>query len=124
MQTAAFRLDSVSHPLKIWVKFVVDVSMAKHQEDRTTLDLFAEEKRPGRPKTNPLPRALQLKVNKRNQLKRDKANGLRRVELKVEAELLDRLNELAKQQNMSRADLIQWLLKQHIETVAGHQLQD
>jgi metal-responsive CopG/Arc/MetJ family transcriptional regulator len=46
------------------------------------------------------------------------------VELKVEAELLERLNELAKQQNMSRADLIQWLLKQHIETVAGHQLQD
>ena len=95
--------------------------MAKHQEDRTTLDLFAEEIRPGRPKTNPLPRALQLKVNKRNQLKRDKANGLRRVELKVEAELLEQLNELAKRQNLSRADLIQLVLKQHIETETVHQ---
>ena len=95
--------------------------MAKHQEDRTTLDLFAEEKRPGRPKTNPLPPALQLKVNKRNQLKRDKANGLRRVELKVEAELLEQLNELARRQNLSRADLIQLVLKQHIETETVHQ---
>ncbi len=97
--------------------------MAKHQEDRTTLDLFAEEKRPGRPKTNPLPRTLQLKVNKRNQLKRDKAKGLRRVELKVEVELLEQLNLLAEQHNMSRAEMIQMLIKQHIaqESVLGSQ---
>lgn len=97
--------------------------MAKHQEDRTTLDLFAEEKRPGRPKTNPLPRTLQLKVNKRNQLKRDKAKGLRRVELKVEVELLEQLNLLAEQHNMSRAEMIQMLIKQHIaqEAVLGSQ---
>ncbi len=97
--------------------------MAKHQEDRTTLDLFAEEKRPGRPKTNPLPRPLQLKVNKRNQLKRDKAKGLRRVELKVEVELLEQLNLLAEQHNMSRAEMIQMLIKQHIaqEAVLGSQ---
>ncbi|MGL4207196.1 MAG: LexA regulated protein [Aeromonadaceae bacterium] len=97
--------------------------MAKHQEDRTTLDLFAEEKRPGRPKTNPLPRTLQLKVNKRNQLKRDKAKGLRRVELKIEVELLEQLNLLAEQHNMSRAEMIQMLLKQHLaqEAVLGSQ---
>ncbi len=97
--------------------------MAKHQEDRTTLDLFAEEKRPGRPKTNPLPRTLQLKVNKRNQLKRDKAKGLRRVELKVEVELLEQLNLLAEQHNMSRAEMIQMLIKRHIaqESVLGSQ---
>jgi len=89
--------------------------MAKQQDDRTTLDLFAEEKRPGRPKTNPLPRELQLKINKRNQLKRDKANGLRRVELKVDVALLDQLNQLAEAQNISRADLIQMLLKQHVD---------
>ncbi len=94
----------------------VDVTMAKQQDDRTTLDLFSEEKRPGRPKTNPLPRSAQLKVNKRNQLRRDKANGLRRVELKMEAEMLEQLNALAKAQNLSRADLIQVLIKQHIET--------
>ena len=57
--------------------------MAKAQTDRTTIDLFENEKRPGRPKTNPLSRELQLKVNKRNQLKRDKARGLKRVEFKV-----------------------------------------
>ena len=84
--------------------------MAKHQEDRTTLDLFAEEKRPGRPKTNPLPRALQLKVNKRNQLKRDKVRGLKRVELKLNAEAVDALNELAEARNMNRSDLIEEML--------------
>ncbi|ATL93089.1 LexA regulated protein [Aeromonas sobria] len=90
--------------------------MAKQQTDRTTLDLFATEKRPGRPKTNPLPRETQLKINKRNQLKRDRDNGLKRVELKVEAELLERLNQLALQQNISRAELIQSILKQQTES--------
>ena len=90
--------------------------MAKQQTDRTTLDLFANEKRPGRPKTNPLPRETQLKIHKRNQLKRDRENGLKRVELKVEAELLERLNQLALQQNISRAELIQSILKQQIES--------
>ncbi len=65
--------------------------------------------------THPLPRELQLKINKRNQLKRDKANGLRRVELKVDVALLDQLNQLAEAQNISRADLIQMLLKQHVD---------
>jgi hypothetical protein len=49
--------------------------MAKEQTDRTTLDLFANERRPGRPKTNPLSRDEQLRINKRNQLKRDKVAG-------------------------------------------------
>ncbi|MGL5333780.1 MAG: LexA regulated protein, partial [Aeromonas veronii] len=66
--------------------------------------------------TNPLPRETQLKINKRNQLKRDRENGLKRVELKVEAELLERLNQLALQQNISRAELIQSILKQQIES--------
>ena len=56
--------------------------MAKSETDRTTPDLFEYEKRPGRPKTNPLPRDMQLKVNTRNQIKRDKARGLKRVEFK------------------------------------------
>ena len=91
--------------------------MAKHQEDRTTLDLFAEEKRPGRPKTNPLPRALQLKVNKRNQLKRDKVRGLKRVELKLNAEAVDALNELAEARNISRSELIEEMLLVQLETL-------
>ncbi|MGL5948058.1 MAG: LexA regulated protein [Aeromonas sp.] len=87
--------------------------MAKQHTDRTTLDLFATDKRPGRPKTNPLSREEQLKINKRNQLKRDRENGLKRVEVKVEGALLAQLNHLAAAQNISRAELIQNILIQH-----------
>ena len=88
--------------------------MAKHQSDRTTLDLFADEKRPGRPKTNPHPRDLQLKINKRNQLKRDREKGLHRVELKLEADVLDELNKLAEAKSISRSELIQDVVRNYI----------
>lgn len=84
--------------------------MAKEQTDRTTLDLFADERRPGRPKTSPLTRDEQLRINKRNQLKRDKVRGLRRVELKMSGEAVDALNTLAEQQNISRSELIEQIL--------------
>jgi len=88
--------------------------MAKAQTDRTTIDLFENEKRPGRPKTNPLSRELQLKVNKRNQLKRDKARGLKRVEFKVSAEIYEALNEMADAQNISRSSLIEKILQEKL----------
>lgn len=88
--------------------------MAKHHSDRTTLDLFADEKRPGRPKTNPHPRDLQLKINKRNQLKRDREKGLHRVELKLEADVLDELNKLAEAKSISRSELIQEMVRNYI----------
>ncbi|WP_312241780.1 LexA regulated protein [Pantoea sp.] len=84
--------------------------MAKEHTDRTTLDLFADERRPGRPKTSPLSRDEQLRINKRNQLKRDKVRGLRRVELKMNSEAVDALNELAEQSNMSRSELIERMI--------------
>ena len=84
--------------------------MAKEQTDRTTLDLFANERRPGRPKTNPLSRDAQLRINKRNQLKRDKVRGLKRVELKLNAEAVDALNALADAREMSRSELIEEML--------------
>ncbi|MDR6351285.1 LexA regulated protein [Pantoea sp. SORGH_AS_0659] len=84
--------------------------MAKEQTDRTTLDLFADERRPGRPKTSPLTRDEQLRINKRNQLKRDKVRGLRRVELKMSSEAVDALSTLAEQQNISRSELIEQML--------------
>nr|WP_283340746.1 LexA regulated protein [Edwardsiella anguillarum]WHQ05853.1 LexA regulated protein [Edwardsiella anguillarum] len=84
--------------------------MAKEQTDRTTLDLFAEERRPGRPKTNPLSREEQLRINKRNQLRRDRVEGLRRVELKMNEEAVDLLNRLAQERNISRSELIEQML--------------
>ncbi|MFY8349405.1 LexA regulated protein [Pseudoalteromonas sp. SSM20] len=90
--------------------------MAKAESDRTTRDLFEYDKRPGRPKTNPLPRELQLKINKRNQLKRDKARGLKRVEFKVSSELYQALNDMAEEQNVSRSALIEIILQEKLAT--------
>jgi predicted HicB family RNase H-like nuclease len=84
--------------------------------DRTTLDLFETDKRPGRPKTNPYSRELQLKHNKRNQVKRDKANGLKRIEFKVSGTLYDALNEQARQQSVSRSELIESILNSAVST--------
>lgn len=92
--------------------------MAKASNDRTTIDLFANEKNRGRPKTNPLSRKDQLLVNKRNQIKRDKAKGLKRVELKVDVDLFNTLNELAHTHQMSRAQVIESLLVTQINSLS------
>ncbi|GGW67465.1 LexA regulated protein [Alishewanella tabrizica] len=86
--------------------------MAKIATDRTTIDLFALEKRPGRPKTNPLPRDEQLKLNKRNQIKRDRVKGLKRIECKVPEQLCEKLDQAAATANMTRSNFIEYLLEQ------------
>ncbi|AUV01956.1 LexA regulated protein [Phytobacter ursingii] len=96
--------------------------MAKEQTDRTTLDLFANERRPGRPKTNPLSRDEQLRVNKRNQLKRDKVRGLKRVELKLNAEAVDALNALADAREMSRSELIEEMLLAQLHALNSQEI--
>jgi hypothetical protein len=84
--------------------------MAKEQQDRTTIDLFSDERRPGRPKTSMLTREMQLRINKRNQLKRDRHKGLKRVELKLSEDAVELLNQLANEQNISRSELIESML--------------
>lgn len=84
--------------------------MAKESADLTTIDLFSDEKRPGRPKTNPNPRNIQIKINKRNQVKRDKNKGLKRVEFKIHSSLFDILDQQAKDNNLSRSELIESIL--------------
>jgi len=84
--------------------------MAKEISDLTTIDLFNDEKRPGRPKTSPHSRSVQIKINKRNQVKRDKNNGLKRVEFKIHHSVFEQLEELAKTKNISRSELIEALL--------------
>lgn len=84
--------------------------MAIEKTDRTTLDMFATERRRGRPRTNPLTRQEQVRVNKRNQILRDKSKGLKRVELKVSSALYDALNAHAVDSNISRSQLIESIL--------------
>tara|TARA_R110001583_G_scaffold10698_5_gene49119 strand:- start:40337 stop:40609 length:273 start_codon:yes stop_codon:yes gene_type:complete len=88
--------------------------MAKESSDRITHDLFADEVRPGRPKSNPHSRKVQLKINKQKQVLRDKEKGLKRIELKVDSELFDLLNQLSKKQNINRSELISQLLHAQI----------
>ncbi len=61
----------------------------------------------------------QLRINKRNQLRRDKKRGLRRVELKINADAVDALNELAYRQNLSRSELIELILLAELERQQG-----
>lgn len=84
--------------------------MAKESSDLTTIDLFNDEKRPGRPKTNPHSRSVQIKINKRNQVKRDKNKGLKRVEFKIHHSVFEQLEDLASAKNMSRSELIESLI--------------
>ena len=90
--------------------------MAKEVSDLTTIDLFSDEKRPGRPKTNPHSRSVQIKINKRNQVKRDKNNGLKRVEFKIHQTLFEQLDDLAKSKKVSRSELIESLLTASVAT--------
>lgn len=90
--------------------------MAKEATDLTTIDLFQDEKRPGRPKTNPHSRSVQIKINKRNQVKRDKNNGLKRVEFKIHHDLFEQLDKLAKEQGINRGKLIENLLERSLES--------
>lgn len=61
-------------------------------------------------RNKPIIRDEQLRINKRNQLRRDKVRGLRRVELKINADAVDALNSLAEQRNISRSELIEQML--------------
>ena len=68
----------------------------------------------GRPRTNPLSREQQIRINKRNQLKRDRSSGLRRVELKLHSDLVQRLEDEASQRNITRGQLIEYILNDYI----------
>jgi hypothetical protein len=89
--------------------------MAKQADDLTTIDLFNNDKRPGRPKTNPHSRSVQVKINKRNQVKRDKDNGLKRVEFKIHQSVIEQLAQLANDKNMNRSELIEALIIEALE---------
>ena len=89
--------------------------MAKQDSDCITLDLFSDIRKVGRPKTNPLTREQQIRINKRNQLKRDKSSGLKRVELKLHEGLVQQLEDLASTLNVSRSELIVTILQDYFK---------
>ena len=53
-------------------------------------------------------------INKRNQLKRDKSSGLKRVELKLHTDLVERLEIEAAEEGLTRGQLIERILNHYI----------
>jgi len=85
--------------------------MSIQPEDRTTIDMFAATKR-GRPRSNPYDRSQQLRMNKRVQRQRDKALGLARLEVKLESEVIDRLDEVCSELELTRTEIVELALRQ------------
>ncbi|MFT7411013.1 MAG: hypothetical protein ACI9EX_001617 [Oleispira sp.] len=93
----------------IWIiagSLVFIVIMSIQLEDRTTIDMFSRPER-GRPKTSPYDRNTQLKLSKRLQRNRDKNKGMRRIEVKLNIEVIEVLDALAIELGLSRAEVIE-----------------
>lgn len=88
--------------------------MGVQVEDRTTIDMFREAQK-GRPRSNPYPREIQIRINKRVQRLRDKHNGMRRMEVKMPRELVDQLDEYAKQQECTRTEIVELCITEWFE---------
>ena len=80
--------------------------MSIQPEDRTTIDMFSRPER-GRPKTSPYDRNTQLKLSKRLQRNRDKHKGMRRIEVKLNLEVVEVLDALTLEFGLSRAEIIE-----------------
>lgn len=91
--------------------------MAKAAIDRTTIDLFATDKQRGRPKSSPYSREQQVRINKKNQLMRDKQAGLKRVEIKLHKELYDVATEIAESKGLSRSELLAQLIDESLQNL-------
>ncbi|HAD49102.1 MAG: LexA regulated protein [Idiomarina sp.] len=85
--------------------------MAKANNDKVTIDLFVDQPRRGRPRTNPLPRSEQLRINKRKQLLRDRQQGKKRIELKTDQQLHQQLTKLAESVGCSRGEFVEAIVK-------------
>ena len=85
--------------------------MAKENTDKVTIDLFVDQPKRGRPRTNPLSREEQVRVNKRRQLLRDRQQGKKRIEIKADKHLHEQLSELATTHGCNRGELVEAILK-------------
>lgn len=82
------------------------IIMSTQSEDRTTIDMFSRPER-GRPRTSPYDRSTQLKLSKRLQRNRDRHKGMRRIEVKLNTEVVEVLDSLAMEMGLSRAEVIE-----------------
>ncbi len=85
--------------------------MSAQPEDRTTIDMFSSP-RPGRPRSNPYDRVQQSRFNKRSQRMRDKHAGLHRVEAKLPADVIARVDEICAELGLTRSEVIDAALRQ------------
>jgi hypothetical protein len=100
---------SIAFFILIWIiagSLVFIVIMSIQLEDRTTIDMFSRPER-GRPKTSPYDRNTQLKLSKRLQRNRDKNKGMRRIEVKLNIDVIEVLDALATELGVSRAEVIE-----------------
>lgn len=81
--------------------------MAKSSSDRNTIDIFG--KPIGRPRTQTLNRKDQLKANKRVQRQKEKAQGLKRLELTIDEDSIHALDALCESSGLKRSE---WLTQQ------------
>lgn len=79
--------------------------MAKSSSDRNTIDLFSKTR--GRPRTQILSRQEQLKVSKKVQRIKQKQQGLKRVEVILSKETIEKLDQLCEIEGVKRADWIE-----------------
>ncbi len=91
--------------------------MAKATIDRTTIDLFANERQRGRPKSSPYSREQQIRINKKNQLTRDKQAGLKRVEIKLRKESYEQATKIAEDRGISRSELLAILIDESLKNL-------
>lgn len=91
--------------------------MAKVSVDRATIDLFATDKQRGRPKSSPYSREQQMRINKKNQLTRDKQNGLKRVEIKLHRDMYDKASVIAADKGISRSELLAELINNSLKNL-------
>ncbi|MBJ7538528.1 LexA regulated protein [Marinomonas transparens] len=94
--------------------------MAKATSDRNTIDLFG--KPVGRPRRQPLNRKEQLKRNKRIQREKEKALGMKRLELVIDQSIIDKLDQLCKLDDVKRAEWLTNYISQKYDSLSASQL--
>jgi hypothetical protein len=58
-----------------------------------------------------------MRINKKNQLTRDKQNGLKRVEIKLHRETYDKASVIAAEQGISRSELLAELINNSLKNL-------